>query len=141
MTTTQVEVEVYPRGTQIVRQGSYGDCMYFVRRGKVRIYRTQDGIETTMGTVGPLEVFGEMAVFEHDPRSASAVALEETEVRVIPKSQFEAMDCDMVIRQVLNNMAHRLHDIDEGYEQLAVDAAHRRDRASDLVTQRDWRAR
>jgi len=139
MTTTQVEVEVYPRGTQIVRQGSYGDCMYFVRRGKVRIYRTQDGTDTTLGTVGPQEVFGEMAIFEHGPRSASAVALEETEVRVIPKSQFEAMECDIVIRQVLQNMAHRLHDIDEGYERLAVDAAHRRERATSLVERSDWR--
>ena len=136
--TTATKLEVYRPGATIVRQGSTGDSMYLVRSGKVRIYRTHEGTQTTLGTIGPGEVFGEMAVFVHKPRSASAEAITDTELREITQEEFIAMDCDPVIRQVLNNMAERLHDVDEGYERLAVDAAKRREFMSTMSVRREW---
>lgn len=131
-------IEVYPSGTKIVQQDAEGDCMYFVHSGKVRIYRTHGADETVLGVVGPGEVFGEMAVFDRKPRSASAQAIEDTEVRVIGRTEFDAMQCDPVIRQVLKNMATRLNSIDKDFERLSIDSAHRRDFMSNLSARREW---
>jgi CRP-like cAMP-binding protein len=69
---------------KIFVQDDDGDCMYVVRTGKVGI--TAGG--AVLEAVGPNGTFGEMALLDHAPRSATAVAREATEVAVIDEKAF-----------------------------------------------------
>jgi CRP-like cAMP-binding protein len=65
-----------PSFEHIVRQGDHGDTLFLVLEGEVRARVTRDGREMTLGTLGPGECFGEMAIIDHGPRSADVIANE-----------------------------------------------------------------
>ena len=78
------EEEIHVKGAHIVEEGESGESLYVIVHGKVGI---QHGAEV-LATLGPGEAFGEMAVLDNAPRSASAVALEDTEVLRIGSQEF-----------------------------------------------------
>jgi len=125
-------------GELVFRQGVRADCMYVIRYGKVRIFRDQDGTETTLATLKPGDSFGEIALFDEKPRSASAQAMGETELEVVPRTTFEALQCDPIIRQVMVKMGQRIREIDEAFEKLSVEAEQRREFVSGISLRRNW---
>jgi signal transduction histidine kinase len=69
----------YDAGTQIFQEGDPGDGLYVVKEGLVAISsRLANGESCVLGRIGPGDIFGEMAVLDSDPRSASVVADVET---------------------------------------------------------------
>lgn len=64
-------------GDAVFRQGEAGDFLYVILSGEVAVV-TGDGENKREVRLGPGEVFGEMALLENEPRSASVWALEET---------------------------------------------------------------
>ena len=76
--------EVHPAGARIFEEGEAGDTLYVIVSGKIDIVH---GTET-LATLGPGEAFGEMAVLDKVPRSAAAVATEETELLCIGSQEF-----------------------------------------------------
>ncbi|RVU13871.1 Crp/Fnr family transcriptional regulator [Methylobacterium oryzihabitans] len=71
-------------GRTLFCQGDPGDALYAVRRGQVRIVAgTGDGRTTTLNLLGPGDVFGEVALLDGQPRTATAVAAEPTELFAI----------------------------------------------------------
>lgn len=133
-----IAIETFRKGEQIIRQGSVGDRMFMVLDGAVRIYRTTGDKQTTLATIGAGEIFGEMAVLGHMPRSASVEAAEDTDLRVITRAEFESMECDPVIRKVTSNMAHRLETLDKEYEKLSVGSQQQRAFLSSIPVRREW---
>jgi CRP-like cAMP-binding protein len=131
-------IKRYADGQMVFEQGSRGDCMYQIRYGKIRIFRDQDSAETTLATLGPSETFGEIALFDDKPRSASAQAIGEVEVLVVARAEFENMTCDPMVRQVMVKMGQRIRAIDEAFEKLSVEAENRREFVSGLSLRRDW---
>jgi uncharacterized protein len=73
-----------PGGETIFHKGDYGDCMYIIVRGRISIH---DG-ELVLNMLGPLDVFGEMAILDSDPRVASATAVEETQLLRLAQEPF-----------------------------------------------------
>jgi small-conductance mechanosensitive channel/CRP-like cAMP-binding protein len=72
---------VYAPGETIIRAGDSGASMFVVHRGSVDIRVDGVGGQTrTVNTLGEGSFFGEMALFTGEPRTASVVAAEETEV-------------------------------------------------------------
>lgn len=128
----------YVDGALILRQGEHADCMYVVRQGKVRIFRTDRDTETTLGFIHAGGMFGEMSLFEDLPRSASAQAVGEVEVDVISRAEFESLSCDPTVKRVLRQMAGRLREIDVAYEHLSVDADQRRKFLSTIPLRHDY---
>jgi CRP/FNR family cyclic AMP-dependent transcriptional regulator len=64
-----------PDGIVVFEEGSRGMSMYFVASGRIRIYKnTASGSTRELAVVGPGDFFGEMALVDEVPRSASAVA-------------------------------------------------------------------
>ena len=100
------ETREVPAGTVIFEAGSVGDEMYGVVSGKVEL-RTPDG---RVFTLGPDESFGEMGVVDSSPRSATAVAAEDTSLAVIDKRRFLFLvgETPTFALQVMANMAERL---------------------------------
>src|SRR5262245_27938900 len=80
-------------GEQIIRQGDPGDLMYFIMRGQVEVDRR-------LGNGGPHfarlaleegEFFGEMALLEQRPRTATVTALEPTECLAVNREQLNEL--------------------------------------------------
>jgi CRP-like cAMP-binding protein len=80
--------------TEIVKQGDPGDAMYLVLEGEVRVRLMIAGKESILTVLGPGEFFGEIALFDHGPRSADVVANLETTMMKISASAFQKMSAE-----------------------------------------------
>jgi ATP/ADP translocase/HEAT repeat protein len=77
------------RGETIFEKGDFGDCMYIIVDGEVRVH---DG-EDTLNHLAEGDVFGEMAVLDAEPRLASVTAVSETRLlRLAQEVLFDLMD-------------------------------------------------
>jgi CRP/FNR family transcriptional regulator len=79
----------YMPGEELVRQGEGGIGLFVVVSGKVEAVHTrQDGTRVIVNTFGPTDFFGELAMLNDEPRTASVVALEDTECLVLVRWAF-----------------------------------------------------
>ena len=85
------QAQRFATGQEIFKEGSSGDGVYVVQEGAVEI-SSLVGPETrhVFLRIGPGDFFGEMAVIEDKPRSASAVAVEPTVAAFIPRAEMLA---------------------------------------------------
>jgi CRP-like cAMP-binding protein len=68
-------------GEVVFREGDASDTCYIVREGRARAIRThRDGRTITLARFGPGDIFGELALFEDERRSATVEAIEATSV-------------------------------------------------------------
>ncbi|MBX5457410.1 MAG: cyclic nucleotide-binding domain-containing protein [Thermogemmatispora sp.] len=83
----------YSAGTVLFHQGDTGTGLYIITAGRVRILQANDPdrAEEVIGTAGPGEVLGEMALLDDLPRSASVVAEEETTAILLPIWEFRTV--------------------------------------------------
>lgn len=75
----------YPPGTVIAVEGETGDTMVIVLKGKVEVRKGG----RTLATLGPQDIFGEIALFTGEPRGATGVAASKIEVLVVRKEGFD----------------------------------------------------
>ena len=79
-------------GQPLFVKGDAGDALYAIRRGQVRISdQAEDGRRSTLNTLGAGDVFGEVALLDGQPRTASATANEPTVLFVILRRDLLAM--------------------------------------------------
>jgi len=76
-------------GTAVFREGEPGDCAYLIERGRVEITAELGGEKRVLGSLGPGQVLGELAVIDNTVRSATATATEETELTVVRREQLQ----------------------------------------------------
>ena len=70
----------YPAGAVVVRQGEASADMYLITAGQVQIARTDEaGQAVGLGTLGPPQTFGELALLSREPRMATVTALTDCE--------------------------------------------------------------
>jgi len=80
----------YLKGTIVLSEGDESDCLYLINEGRVKIYASDDqGKEVILSLEGPGEYFGELALIDQKPRSASVLTLEDTWLTVVCRSEFE----------------------------------------------------
>jgi CRP-like cAMP-binding protein len=99
----------YAAGEKIFVQDDEGSWMYVVRSGRVSIMT----YGTVLESVGPNGMFGEMALIDGSPRSATAVAAEPTEVAPIDRKAFAHLvrqDPDFALR-VMRLLAARIRQM------------------------------
>jgi small-conductance mechanosensitive channel len=82
---------VFAPGETIIRAGDTGASMFVVHRGSVDVRVDADGSARTIKRLGEGAFFGEMALFTGEPRTASVVAAEETEVLEIGHDAMRAL--------------------------------------------------
>ena len=82
----------YDSGDTIFRQGddANGEA-YLVHEGTVEVRRREDGEERVLRTLGKGDLLGEVALFRSAPHSATAVALDQVTLVVIPEQKLEDM--------------------------------------------------
>ncbi|MBQ9413237.1 MAG: Crp/Fnr family transcriptional regulator [Oscillospiraceae bacterium] len=119
MAESELKTVKYGSGAVIFREGDPGTCLYEVLRGRVGIYASLGTPEEKLLTEnGEGDTFGEMAMVEAQPRSASAVALEEgTELRICTwetlGSFFRERPAKVVV--MMQQMSRRIRQLTEDY--------------------------
>jgi CRP-like cAMP-binding protein len=78
----------YQDGEVVVQQGDEGDCLFVVQEGQLEVVREEQGKVTLIRMVGKDELFGEMAVFERQKRSATVRARGPARVLTLDKKNF-----------------------------------------------------
>src|SRR5581483_7221385 len=105
-------------GETLFREGDKGDGIYVVKQGSVEIKATVSyGDLRVLSTLGPGELFGEMAVLDSDPRSATASAKEPTVVYFINRTELLEMfeRTPKLATELVREISHRLRDFNRRY--------------------------
>ena len=117
------EVEV-PAGAAIFQQGDAGTSMYIIVDGEVRVH---DGAHT-LNHLSARDVFGEMALLDPEPRSASITAVADTHLLRLDQEPFyELMDehnqvARGIIRMLTRHLRARVRDLAAARAQAAAPA-------------------
>jgi CRP/FNR family cyclic AMP-dependent transcriptional regulator len=80
----------YAKNTILVSEGDPSDLFYIILSGKVKVYLSDEkGKEVLLNIQGPGEYFGELALIDEAPRSASIMTLESCQMAVVSRAGFE----------------------------------------------------
>jgi CRP/FNR family cyclic AMP-dependent transcriptional regulator len=79
----------YQPGETIFKQGDPGKALFIVRSGTIFIMRAQEGVEDELAMLTPGGYFGELALIDDQPRSASARAGDASVLLILYKSDFD----------------------------------------------------
>lgn len=102
----------YPAGSVIVREGEAGMGFFLIEKGAVDIVHGPE--EKAVNTLKQGEYFGEMALLDGHPRSATVRAVDETTCLVLPRWEFLAEvrnDAEMAI-DILEVLSLRIRDLE-----------------------------
>lgn len=108
--------KVYDDGQVIVQQGEVGDCMFTVQEGRLEVIATHDGRgEVCLGIMERGDIFGEMAIFEKEVRSATVRALGPARVLTIDKKTFlrRVQEDPSLAFNLVRMMSHRIRMLTE----------------------------
>ena len=109
-------VKPYASGSQIFREGDRGDGLYVVSRGSVQIAHVIDlEVRHVFSVFGPGECFGEMAVIEDRPRSATALAATAAELYFFPRERMLKLlqNSPGLALNMLHMVSHRLREFNQ----------------------------
>jgi CRP-like cAMP-binding protein len=112
--------ETYAAGHVLFHEGDPGKHMYVIQSGRVQLTRRVRGRDSHLATLPPGEFFGEMAIINRQPRSATATVIEEAQLLVLDARTFEAMirgNAEIAIRMI-KKLALRLAQANSQVETL-----------------------
>ena len=97
-------------GSSIFHEGETGDCAYVVEKGRVEISVRREGVKTVISTIQPGDIFGEMAIIDGAPRTATATAMESTTLTVVTREQLttRVSEADPVLRWLFRIILDRM---------------------------------
>ena len=97
-------------GDDLVKQGSRGHEFFIIVSGKATVRRNGKKI----GTLGPGDYFGELALLDPAPRNATVTADQPMEVLILNDREFSGLLAEVptLSRKILTGMARRLHEAD-----------------------------
>jgi len=82
----------FPAGTRVFHEGDSSDACYIVSQGNFRVTREHsDGRAITLATLGPGEIFGELAMLDGDSRSASAESITDGTLLALPANDVRSL--------------------------------------------------
>lgn len=120
-----VHEQSYAKGQDVFRAGEPGDGVYVVKSGRIEISgHVNPETRLVFSVVGPGQIFGEMAVIEQQPRSATANVPESATVYFIPRSEL----LKLMVRspglslKLLQLVSHRLREFNQHYLKEVVEA-------------------
>jgi diguanylate cyclase len=95
--------EVFSAGEQIFVVGDQGDCAYVIESGSVEVFINNQGTELLLSALGKGELFGEIALIDHQPRTANVRAAEKTVLIPVARKLLEGLldKSDPILRHLL----------------------------------------
>lgn len=101
----------YAAGDTVVREGAPASALYIILSGKVHVERAEGGGGGPAPMLGPGDFFGELALIEEHPRSATIIADEPTECILFVAWEFTALlkEYPEMAIPLMNALIARLH--------------------------------
>ena len=119
----------YPKGSMIILEEEYGDIVFIVKKGTIKITRVNDeGKEVILSLMGVYDIVGEMSIIDGEARSANVLAQESCELYAITREDFlEILKNNFEVSLALmGELASRIRKSDQHIEALSLsDAEHR----------------
>jgi CRP-like cAMP-binding protein len=112
----------FEAGTVLFEEGQPGEHMYVVTSGQVEIRRKVGEVDRVLAVLMPGDFFGEMAILNNRPRSATAVTRVESRLLVIEGRMFEAMlrARPEIALRIIKALATRLENANQHVELLLL---------------------
>jgi len=116
-----------PEGATVFVEQMPGEMLYLIQSGTVKISKMlAEGEEKTLVLLGPEDVFGEMAILDGAPRSATARVAENARLLCIRKSDFEAL-CDehprlgmKLMRNIIRVFSQRIRENNDEFRDMLL---------------------
>lgn len=112
-----------PKNTLVICEGDRSDSLYLILSGKVKVFLSDDeGKEVTLNIQSEGEYFGELAILDEAPRSASVMTTEETKLAILSKSAFDRCmeEHPAMALTIMRGLARRLRELTENVRSLAL---------------------
>jgi CRP/FNR family cyclic AMP-dependent transcriptional regulator len=105
----------YADQEQICCQGDRGDWMYVMQAGRAVVVHEEGDAEVVVGELAPGDVFGEMAIFDRQPRSASVRAKGKARIMTLDKRAFlrRVHEDPTLAFRILQKMSLRVRSLNE----------------------------
>lgn len=128
MNTFERFAKQFPQGTMIFSEYEPGNTFYLIQSGRVRITKIVGEFEKAIDILKPGELFGEMAILEEAPRSASAIALDDCILLEFNKENFEILMSGnpQIALTLLRTLVKRLRDQRRRFKILKINDIHAR---------------
>src|ERR1700752_1192173 len=115
-----MRVRRFRRGETVFHLGDPGDALFIVMSGSIKITLPADtGDEAILATLRPGDFFGELALLDGAPRSATAIAIEATETYILARDRFrelianEPIMRDTVLATLAAEVRRLTHHVEE----------------------------
>ncbi len=119
----QATTKTYPKNAIVIAEGESGDALYIIASGKVRISLNDEaGKEVCLGTESTGQYFGELALLDTAPRSASVVTESNSVFAVISRNQFHQWleEYPQAGLMIMQELVHKIRDLTENVKVLAL---------------------
>lgn len=106
----------FPKGVRVFHEGDHSDACYIVRSGELRVTREHsDGRAIALATLGPGEIFGELAMLDGEARSASVETLTDVELLALPAGDVRALlrSSPEIMAKLVVALARRVRETNE----------------------------
>ncbi len=115
--------KTFRKGEIIFCEYEPGDTFYLIQSGRVQIVRIMGDLEKNIDILNPTEVFGEMAILEEAPRSATAIALDEVKALEFNRENFEVlmMGNPQIAMKLLKLFIKRIYDQKRRFQILTLE--------------------
>ena len=113
----------FQAGEMIFSEFEPGDTFYLIQSGRVELTKIIGDIERTLDILQPSEMFGEMAILENSPRSATAIALDTVTVLEFNRQNFEVLMLGnpQIALKLLKLFTKRIYDSKRRFMILTLD--------------------
>ena len=110
----------YADGEVICRQGEQGDRMFMIEAGRAEVLHDENGLEAVVGELVAGDLFGEMSIFERQPRSATVRAKGPARVLTLDKRGFlkRLHDDPSTAYRMVEEMSRRIRNLDAEISRL-----------------------
>ncbi len=123
------EIRLYKKKSEIYKEGSYPKGIYFINKGKVKTYQTNDlGKELITGLHKEGDFFGYLSLLQEEQYNNSATTLEDSEICMIPKEDFFALiyKNTEISRKFIEILTLNLRENEEQLLKLAYNSVRKR---------------
>ena len=113
----------FPDKNVIFQEGDSGDVLFIILSGKVKVLLTgKNGQEYILSRLGPGNFFGEMAILESAPRSASVITVEPSEFFLLGRKALTELlkHHPDIAMKILKNLSQRLRKVSEQVRSLVM---------------------
>jgi CRP/FNR family cyclic AMP-dependent transcriptional regulator len=121
------ELRAMDEGTTVFIENMTGESLFLVKKGTIRVSKMfAEGDEKTLVVLGPEDIFGELAIIDGLPRSATARVAENAELISLKKTDFERLCREdsalalTILTNIVKVFSHRVREANEEYRDMLI---------------------